>query len=259
MTNCVYPLIFAHRGASADYPENTTEAFTGAATQGADWVELDVRVTKDGVPIINHDPWYHDLRMVAEYPSSSRPESVPTLAEALDVCARSGPSPMGVNVEIKGPVAGLEPNPDGHREELVDRSLEVIEAVCSALAAEGREPEIVVSSFDADVLARVRAANGPPTALLVKSRFPNSGIGDLVEAGHVALNPHETHVTAELVEAVHSAGLAVNVWTVDDSARLVELAELGVDAVITNVPGRARSAIETPRGGEGGSRKNAPI
>lgn len=248
MTNCVHPLIVAHRGASADHPENTSEAFVGAAEQGADYVELDVRVTSDGVAIVNHDPWYHDLRMIAEFPSASRPDGVPTLAEALDVCARGGPEPMGVNVEIKGAIPGLQPDPDGYRMELCEKTLEVIRDVSSALAEDGIALDVLVSSFDGLVLERIREAGGPPTALLVTGSFHDSGFASLVAAGHTALNPNDSLVDATLVEAAHAAGVAVNVWTVDDPARLVELAELGVDAVITNVPRLARTAIESRPG-----------
>ncbi|MCZ7631217.1 MAG: glycerophosphodiester phosphodiesterase [Microthrixaceae bacterium] len=61
-------LTIAHRGASADHPENTRDAFVGAADQDADWVELDVRHTSDGSLIVNHDPWYHDKRLVWSTP-----------------------------------------------------------------------------------------------------------------------------------------------------------------------------------------------
>jgi glycerophosphoryl diester phosphodiesterase len=48
-------VVIGHRGASADFPENTLDAFAGAAAQGADWVELDVRATSDGVLVVHHD------------------------------------------------------------------------------------------------------------------------------------------------------------------------------------------------------------
>ena len=66
-----------------------------------------------------------------------------------------------------------------------------------------------------------------------------------VRAGHAALHPYDATVTPELVTACHDAGLRVNVWTVDDPARILELAEMGVDGVVTNVPDVARAALSS--------------
>jgi glycerophosphoryl diester phosphodiesterase len=63
------------------------------------------------------------------------------------------------------------------------------------------------------------------------------------DAGHRTVNPWDAMTTPELVEAAHGAGLVVNVWTVDDPIRLVELAAIGVDGLITNVPDVARAAL----------------
>src|SRR3954462_15730102 len=84
-------LVIGHRGASHDYPENTLEAFEGAARQGADWVELDVRCTLDGALVVHHDPVLADGRAICETESLSLPPSVTTLALALAACP-----PMGV-------------------------------------------------------------------------------------------------------------------------------------------------------------------
>src|SRR3954465_3236369 len=88
--------IFAHRGASARYTENTVMAFQGARDLGADWVELDVRRTADGALAVHHDAHLADGRAIVELAAAALPPHVPLLAEALAACA-----PMGVNVEIK--------------------------------------------------------------------------------------------------------------------------------------------------------------
>ena len=64
-----------------------------------------------------------------------------------------------------------------------------------------------------------------------------------MRSGHAALHPYDATVTAELVSACHEAGLLVNVWTVDDPARIRELADIGVDGIVTNVPDVARHAL----------------
>ena len=118
-------LIIAHRGASADHAENTRDAFLGAANQGADWVELDVRVARDGGLIVHHDAWYHDQRTVWSTPTEERPRGVLTLEEALDACREA--RPMGVNVEIKN-------LPDDLGGPEVPHSLEVVDMVVDLLA-----------------------------------------------------------------------------------------------------------------------------
>ena len=68
MSNADRPLIYAHRGASADHPENTIPAFAGAAEQGADWVELDVHLAADGALVVHHDGTYADGRDIDAWP-----------------------------------------------------------------------------------------------------------------------------------------------------------------------------------------------
>ena len=90
------PLVIAHRGASSDFPENSLEAFSGAFEQGADWIELDVRRSKDGVLVVHHDAHLSDGRLIRDLDSNLLPEEVPSLAEAFEASEN-----MGVNVEIK--------------------------------------------------------------------------------------------------------------------------------------------------------------
>ena len=90
------PLVIAHRGASSDFPENSLEAFSGAFEQGADWIELDVRRSKDGVLVVHHDAHLSDGRLIRDLDSNLLPEEVPSLAEAFEASEN-----MGVKVEIK--------------------------------------------------------------------------------------------------------------------------------------------------------------
>ena len=80
------PLVVAHRGASVGRRENTVEAFEEAAAQGADWVEMDVRLSADGVLVVHHDAHFDDGRLVRETPADEVPDYVPNLAEAFEAC-----------------------------------------------------------------------------------------------------------------------------------------------------------------------------
>ena len=241
MSNREEVLIIAHRGASADKPENTVDAFVEAGRQGADWVELDVRLTLDGELIVNHDAWYHDERTVWATPSPERPASVPDLATSLDACLDAGAS--GVNVELKN-------LPDDLGGDDVPWSLDPADALLDLLSsreAAGIEEQILVSSFDPPTIDRIREMGGPPTGqLLVELPAWPTVIESCVERGHTALHPWDPFVDRPVVEAAQEAGLALNVWTVDDPDRIRRLADMGAHGIITNVPARARAALQNP-------------
>jgi glycerophosphoryl diester phosphodiesterase len=227
------PLVIAHRGASAAFPENTVEAFRGAAELGAEWVELDARRTADGALVVHHDAHLPDGRAIVDLAAADLPGSVATLAEALDAC-----TPMGVNIEVKN----IPPDPDFDREDAVARG------VIALLAERDGRDEVLISSFNHLTLATIRAeAPELATAWLVTHPPPDT-VERAVAAGHRALHPFDLFVDADLVERCHGAGLAVNVWTVDDPDRIAALAELGVDGICTNVPDVARRVIDDSGG-----------
>lgn len=223
--------VIAHRGASAAFPENTVAAFVGAREQGADAVELDVRRTADGALVVRHDAHLPDGRALVELARADVPDGVPDLAAALDACR-----PLLVNVEIKN----LPPDPDFDPDETV------ADGVVELLAARGGADRVLVSSFNLATVDRVRALDGGvPTAWLrLDLDDPAGVIGAAVARGHAALHPWDPFVDDRLVAAAHEAGLAVNVWTVDDPDRMRQLAAMGVDGIVTNVPDVARRVVD---------------
>src|SRR5690606_38084271 len=109
----------------------------------------------------------------------------------------------------------------------------------------GRADRVLVSSFHLPTIDRVKALD-PDVAtgfLTFADPMPADGIVLAADRGHDAIHPHDITVDLELVEAAHAAGLAINVWTVDDPDRMRQLAELGVDGIITNVPDVARQVL----------------
>jgi glycerophosphoryl diester phosphodiesterase len=225
-------LVVAHRGASAELPENTVEAFRGALERGADWVELDVRRTGDGKLAVHHDARLPDGRVIVELSAAELPASVPDLVVALDAC-----EPLGVNVEIKN----LPGDPD------FDPACGLAQQVAAIVAT--RVQPILVSSFHAETLEVLRDIEPSiATALLTFALHePERTVDAVAGAGHSALNPFDATVDAALVALCHDRGLGVNVWTVDDPGRIAELASLGVDGIVTNVPDVARAVLaESP-------------
>jgi glycerophosphoryl diester phosphodiesterase len=223
------PLVIAHRGASADAPENTVEAYRLAAEQGADWVELDVRRTADDHLAVLHEATLDDGRTLVDCARADLPDRVPTLAEALDACTG-----MGVNIEIKN-------RPDDPDYDATDS---VAAAAVALLAARDGRDEVLLSSFTAHTVGWIRAhAPHVDTAWLVHSATPEA-IAATVAAGHRALHPWDHGTTEEGVRSARRSGLDVNVWTVDDPPRMRALAEMGVTGIVTNVPAVARRLLE---------------
>ncbi|MEX1217049.1 MAG: glycerophosphodiester phosphodiesterase [Acidimicrobiales bacterium] len=221
-------LIVAHRGASAAVPPgNTIAAFLEAVAEGADWVELDARMTADGQVIVHHDPKLGDGRVISKILSADLPPWVPTLSESLVACA-----PLAVNVEIK---------PDGPPEFLSD----LIHGVTETLLSLSGSQEFLVTSFDHDICDRVRKlAPSLSTGLLSAERA--TLLADLdraVGGGHVAINPWYGTVTKAFVDSAHSLGISVNVWTVDEPPSIRLMADFGVDAIITNSPRQCRNVL----------------
>jgi glycerophosphoryl diester phosphodiesterase len=232
-------LVIAHRGASAAERENTVAAFRKAAELGADWVELDVRMSADGVLVVHHDATVDDGRAVGDVVAGDLPAHVPTLAEALDACADGG---LAVNVEIKA----LPGEPDEALAPAIARAVvELLQAgVDSGTWAPAR---LLVTCFDPTTLARVASGGGSRLAtglLTLVLEGWEEVVATAVAGGHRAINPWDATTTAELVAGAHDAGLAVNVWTVDDPERMAELVAMGVDGLITNVPDVGRAVVD---------------
>lgn len=223
--------VIAHRGASAAAPENTVEAFHLAHELGADWVELDARRTIDGKVIVHHDAELADGRVIVETERAELPASVCDLTDALDACEG-----MSINIEIKNWPA----DPDFDETELVARY------VVALIQERSLHDRVLISCFHYPTIQLVRQLDPAiPTAFLhiLVDRSWDDLAADVADAGHVALHPWDGLVDESLVAAAKAHGLEVNVWTVDDPDRMVQLIALGVDGLCTNVPDLARKVV----------------
>lgn len=235
------PWVIAHRGAGGAARENTVDAFQRAAAVGADAVELDVRRTADGMPIVHHHavlPGGEAIATVRRAELALLAPWVPDLEEALAACGG-----MWVNVEIKNSPGDPDWDP-GHR---------IVEAVVELLAGAGMVDRVLLSSFNPRVIGRSRelCPDLGTGWLLGAGADPASCIPPAAGAGHRALHPSaETltgHRAAGSIAAAHTAGLLVLVWTVDSPTEIARLAEAGADGIITNVPEVARSVLADRR------------
>jgi glycerophosphoryl diester phosphodiesterase len=236
--------IWAHRGASANAPENTLAAFRLAHELGADGVELDVQLTADGHVVVIHDETLdrtttgrgpvvgRKLREIKSLDASAGREGfagepVPTLAEVLDVV---GPTGMSVNIELKNSV---EPYP----------GLE--QAVLRIVDAAGVADRVVYSSFNHISATQLARSSQPSRVGLLFSDVLAEPWNYAQRLDMAALHPHWKYVqfVPETIERCHALGMAINVWTVDSPDMVRRLADLGADSVITNRPDEARSVL----------------
>jgi len=232
------PLVLGHRGASHACRENTLAAFAQAREFGADGVELDVRRTADDHLVVHHDPHVAGFGLIFHEPyaalRSAHPE-IPTLAEALEVCAG-----MIVNVEIK--CLPWEPDPDSPDRAVLHAVIDVLRAGASVPLA-----DVIVSSFELAAVDACRAlAPELATGWLTHGQEIAVAAPVAAEHGHAWLNPDRAsarQATSADIAAAHDAGLRVNVWTVDEPDDITALVAAGVDAIITNVPDVALAVL----------------
>jgi len=223
--------VFAHRGCTEGFTENTLGAFAEARRLGADGVELDVRLTADGALAIHHNAEVEDLGPIANLSVRELPAHIPLLAEVLAVCGG-----MVVNVEIKN-----SPEDPGH-----DPAESVAALTAAAIAEAGWTDQVIVSSFQVSTLRAVQLAD---SGLALGALWPFltdtvPALEAATESGWRSIHPFVTEVSTTLVEAAHAAGLAVNAWTVNAAHDLTAFVEMGVDAVITD---RLNEAIAIAR------------
>lgn len=235
-------LVIAHRGASADYPEQTTAAIAAAWAQGADGVELDLRLTADRRLLLHHDPTLArccgDPRAVARLDSRWRaglnachtradlpPEPPLLLEEALELV----PVDRLLVLELKEGPAQVAPlsRALGRRSRgllLISFHRRTLREACRALPG---LPALWL-----------RAGDSPPAAG-TRRRWLRS----CRDEGLAGLDLPAARIDPDLACRLHADGLGLGAWTVDDAPQARHLRRLGVDWLTTNRPGEMRRAL----------------
>ena len=229
--------VIAHRGASADAPENTLAAAREAIAQQADWIEIDVQETADGRVVVFHDSDFkklagvdlkiwnatmEDLKRIdigRRFGESFVGEHVPTLREMLQLCRGK----VQVIIELKD---------YGHGQRLARRMVDVVESL-------GMERQIAVMSLERSLVAEVRRLRPTwRTGLLLSAVAGNASTLDVdFLAANAGL------ATSSWVERTQAGGKMVYVWTVNDPATVSAMAGRNVDGIITDHPAMARDVL----------------
>ena len=230
-------LIYAHRGASANFPEHTLAAYEGAVAEGADGFECDVRITKDEIPVLWHNASMLERAgntgLIAEmsYKEVSRAyPQILTLDEFLDFAMSKK---KGVLIETKHPVIS------GNRVE---------ELVVEMLAQKKTLSKIPVSVMSFSWLAiekMKRLDSSIATTFLMHKGTPWF---QAKFSSAKTIGPGINELRAEPIKAkrIKDLGRCLNVWTVDKDADIKLCNQLGVDILITNKPAHAREVLRYP-------------
>jgi glycerophosphoryl diester phosphodiesterase len=235
------PIVVAHRGYAAVAPQNTLASFEAAWRSGAPALELDVRLTADGVPVVLHDPVVDKVTdgsgAVAELDAAT--------VRSLDAGSAFSPYLAGQRIPTFAEVVeflALRPGLDLLCEYKGLWTPEQVAPTTAMLDAAGLAGRVLVQGFSRDtVTALAEAAGHLPRGLLCDAAPP-----DLIEAatarGAVTVNPSVAAVLADpdLVRRAHDAGLRVMPWTANEPSEWEGLCAAGVDAIITDRPGELR-------------------
>jgi glycerophosphoryl diester phosphodiesterase len=230
------PLIFGHRGARGESPENTIAGFLRARDAGVDGIETDIAVTADFVPVMHHDAELADGRLIRDLPASEC-FGIPTLAESLQALPE-----MTWLLEIKT----YPPHPEKTHPPalMVARVLKVLEA------AEADMSRIAIKAFDWEVLREV--AKQRPALRRICLTAPETekakglwwGVAQgadtpqaVAATGAFAWSAFHRTLTPEKARQAKSLGLKLLVWTVNDQPEFDRLAPL-VDGIVTDFPSR---------------------
>jgi glycerophosphoryl diester phosphodiesterase len=230
-------LIYAHRGASADFPELTLAAYEAAVAQGADGFECDVRLTKDEVPVLWHNATMLERAgnsgLIAEMTYKEVSRAYPQVLTLDEFLAFAVKHKKGVLIETKHPVIS------GNRIEEV-----VVEKIRATKGIE--KISVAVMSFSWFAIEKMKRID--PTIHTTFLMHKNTPWFQAKISSSASIGPGINELREEPIRAerIKKLGRSLNVWTVDDVADIKLCAKLGVDILITNMPSHAREVLRYP-------------
>lgn len=245
--------VISHRGANRFAPQNTLPAFMKSLELKVDGFELDVHLTKDGIPVICHnytinatsngkgsitDYTYEEL-LHFDFGSYFSPiykgTKIPSVDAFLNLAAKANLKVL--NIELKSPKESAESG--------------IVEKTIDMVREHGLMDILLISSFDPALLVRAKEyAPECRTGILysldkkVSWAIAKEPIGFAKSIKADALHPHDMFVTSRYVDRAHAAGFLVNPWTVDKPKSIERFLDYGCDGIITNKPDLVQHLIK---------------
>lgn len=232
------PQITAHRGGSNLAPENTLAALQKAIDEGADYAEIDVAQTRDGVIVVSHDNnikrisgkdlniWssnyadIKDLDIGSWFGPQFKNEHIPTLEEAIQLCHGK----IRLNIELK---------PTGHEASLVESTVAIIQQ-------NDFSDQCVLASLDYPTLEKVSSVAPDQKRAYITAL----AIGDIQKLPVDIYSIESSFITPEIVGAIHRENKEVLAWTVDSQESTEKMVKIGVDNIITDDVAQTRTTVE---------------
>lgn len=234
------PVFIAHRGESENYPENTIPAFKSAVTDGCKWVELDVQLTKDAVPVVMHDP---DLKRFTK--SNSKVEQL-TFKElqAIDAGSWKDPAFSALQIpslnQVLDELNGVGVNIELKREIKPEKRSFVVEMIASIVKNRHIQQNLIISSFDHEFLnLSKQIMPDVATGLLYTFSFRNVKKNILTLIRDTKADFFHCSVkqaNSAWMNILHKHNIPCNVYTVNDLNHLLRLKKMGVSGIFTDRP-----------------------
>jgi glycerophosphoryl diester phosphodiesterase len=236
------PLIIAHRGGSLESTENTIGAFQRAFKIGADGIETDIRLTRDGVVVVYHDDFFG---RVEGLPSAQRTRLVADMtyaeltAQTLipvgeDTGGRRVPTLSNLLAQVHGGILNIELKHCAKFDDLVKKTADILKGYSDL-------DHIVLEAPDLETAKKLRKMLGARLKLHINPEYDHTVPVRESLKKLLKFKPHSVSISYKLlsqdmVESAHQAGVQVWVWTVNDNTVAERMRELGVDAIKTDRP-----------------------
>lgn len=233
------PKVYAHRGASVDYPEHTLAAYQAAIEQGADGFECDVRLTKDSIPILWHDSTMArmagstgDIAAMTYIQVRDRYPQVMLFTEYLELAIAHQ---KDIAIETKHPV------PTGREvERVIEKALQGYQA-----EVEKSGIEVSIMSFSWTAIENVSRNLNFNSVMLIDG-IKGRCLENFSSAKTLGPSIQSIKKRPQIITTAKKKGKRLFIWTVDDPKDVELCAERGIDVVITNKPAQARKVLGYP-------------
>ena len=242
-------VVIAHRGFSAIAPENTLISFQKAIEIGADMIEFDVSLSKDGIPVVIHDKTLNrttnskgkvedftleELKSFdagSWYKPSFTGEKIPTLEEVILLAKGK----IMLNIEIKKHSVKRKIKINGLEHKIVN-----------LLEKHGMIDEVLISSFSKMAIQRIKEFNPEiPVAYLYRFGINLRLINSFDKLGIYSFNQGKRSFSKKSIQDIHLKGIKLNIYTVNQKREMKKFIKNGVDGIITNHPDKLLAVIES--------------
>jgi glycerophosphoryl diester phosphodiesterase len=229
--------IYAHRGASADFPELTLAAYEGAVAQGADGFECDLRLTKDEVPVLWHNASMLERAgnpgLIAEMTFAQVSRAYPQILTLTDFLDFAVSQKKGVLLETKHPVIS------GNRiEEIIAETLAETSGISSI--------DVSVMSFSWFAIEKMKRVDPSIQTTFLMHKHTSWLQAKLSSAAAIGPGINELREEPIRAKRIKDLGRSLHVWTVNEDSDIKLCEKVGVDILITNKPAHAREVLRYP-------------